>query len=158
MGVSQRVFIPSRASKYMLESKRRSFRKWKKIWSWATLFWSFGNFKKYAKYIFYIYALRGYSGWWSCPTSKIFFSENSLVYMLYIWHSGCIMKLARKWYFWPENRIFCHFCPNVPKKREDLNGRHNFFCICRLARLKIHVRGLLLYFQKKNFFEVGQLQ
>ena len=62
MGVSQRVFIPSRASKCMLESKHKSFRKWKKIWSWATSFWSFGNFKKYAIYIFYIYALRGYSG------------------------------------------------------------------------------------------------
>ena len=52
----------------------------------------------------------------------------------------------------PENRIFCHFCPNVPKKGEDLNGRHNFFCICRLARLNIHVRGLLLYFQKNKKF------
>ena len=52
----------------------------------------------------------------------------------------------------PENRIFCHFCPNVPQKREDLGGRHNFFCICRLARLKIHVRGLLLYFQKNKKF------
>ena len=62
IGVSQRVCIPSRASKYMLESKRKSLRKWKKIWSWATSFWSFGNFKKYEIYIFYIYALRGYSG------------------------------------------------------------------------------------------------
>ena len=52
----------------------------------------------------------------------------------------------------PENRIFCHVCPNVPKKREDLNGRHNFFCICRLARLKIYVRGLLLYFHKNKKF------
>ena len=107
MGVSQRVFIPSRASKYMLESKHKSFRKWKKIWSWATSFWSFGNFKKYAIYIFYIYALRGYSGWWNCPTSKKNFSENSLVHMLYIWHSGRIMKPARKWYFWS------FLCPKI---------------------------------------------
>jgi hypothetical protein len=48
-------------------------------------------------------------------------------------------------------RNFFH-CPNVPKKREDWGGRHNFFCICRLARLKIHVRGLLLYFQKNKKF------
>ena len=48
----------------------------------------------------------------------------------------------------PENYIFGHFCPNVPKNCDNLNGRHNFFCICRFARLKIFVRGLLLYFQK----------
>ena len=85
MGVSQRVSIPSRASKYMLESKRESFRKWKKNWSWATSFWIFGNFKKYAIYIFYIYALRGYSGWWSCPTSKkFFFWEFTSVYALHL--------------------------------------------------------------------------
>ena len=88
------------------------------------------------------------------------FSENSLVLMLYIWNSGRIMKPARQIIFliifMPENLIFCHFCPNVPKKREDLNGRHNFFCICRLARLKIYVRGLLLYFQqKKNFLKLA---
>ena len=156
IGVSQRVFIPSRASKYMLESKRESLRKWKKIWSWATSFWSFCNFKKYAIYIFYIYALRDYSGWWSCPTSKIFFSENSLVYMLYIWHNGRIMKPSRKWYFWsflcPKIAFFVIFAQMCPKKGEDLNGRHNFFCICRLARLKIYVRGLLLYFQKNKKF------
>ena len=62
MGVFQRVFISSQASKYMLENKRKSLRKWKKNWSWATSFWSFGNCKKYAIYIFYIYALMGYSG------------------------------------------------------------------------------------------------
>ena len=85
MGVSQRVFIPSRASKYMLESKQKSFRKWKKFWSWATSFWSFGNFRKYAIYIFYIYALRGYSGLWSCPTSKIvFFWESTSVYAFHL--------------------------------------------------------------------------
>ena len=54
--------------------------------------------------------------------------------------------------FIPKNRIFCHFCPNLPKKYDNLNGRHNFFCICRLARLKILVRGLLLYFQKNKKF------
>ena len=59
MGVSQGVFIPSRASKYMLESKQKSFRKWKKFWSWATSFWSFGNFRKYAIYIYFIYTLWG---------------------------------------------------------------------------------------------------
>ena len=140
MGVSQWVFIASRASKCMLESKHKSFRKWKKNWSWATSFWSFGNFKKYAIYIFYIYALRGYSGWWSCPTSKIFFSENSLVYMLYIWHSGRIMKPTQKWYFWPFLCpkiaflvIFAQICPKIVL---FLNGQHNFFCICGLARLK----------------------
>ena len=82
MGVSQQIFIPSRASKYMLESKRESLIKWKKTWSWATSFWSFCNFKKYAIYIFYIYALRG---WWSCPTSKIyFFWEFTSVYALHL--------------------------------------------------------------------------
>ena len=84
MGVFQRIFISSRASKYMLESKHKSFRKWKKFWSWTTSFWSFDNFKKYAIYIFYIYALRGYSGWWSCPTSKIFFWEFTSVYVSHL--------------------------------------------------------------------------
>jgi len=107
MSVSQRVFIPLRASKYMLENKHESVRKWKKNWNWAISFWSFGNFKKYAIYIFYIYALTRSNGWWSCPTSKKVFSENLLVYMIYIWHSARIMKPARKWYFWP------FLCPKI---------------------------------------------
>ena len=79
--------------------------------------------------------------------------------MLYIWHSGCFMKPTHKWYFWPflypTIAFFVIFCPNLPKKYDNLNGRHNFFCICHLARLKIHVRGLLLYFQKnKNFLKL----
>ena len=77
--------------------------------------------------------------------------------MLYIWHSGCFMKPTHKWYFWPflypKIAFFVIFAQICPKKYEFLNGRHNFFCICRLAKLKIHVRGLLLYFQKnKNFW------
>ena len=99
--------FPWRASKYMLESKRKSLRKWKKIWSWATSFWSFCNFKKYAIYIFYIYALRDYSRWWSCPTSKKKISENSLVYMLYIWHSGSYHETN------PTNDIFDHFYARI---------------------------------------------
>ena len=156
MGVSQRVFIPSRASKYMLESKRRSFRKWKKIWSWATSFWSFGNFKKYAKYIFYIYALRGYSGWWSCPTSKNFFSENSLVYMLYIWHSGCIMKTARKWYFWsflcPKIAFFVIFAQMCPKKGRIWMVDITFFVFVVSRDWRYMLEGYYYTFKKTNFF------
>ena len=102
MGVSQRVFIPSRASKCMLESKHESFRKWKKIWSWATSFWSFGNFRKYAIYIFYIYALRGYSGWWSCPTSKKIFLR---IHYCICFTSGIVVGSWNQ----PENDIFDHF-------------------------------------------------
>ena len=157
MGVSQRVFIPSQASKYMLESKRKSFRKWKKFWSWATSFWSFGNFKKYAKYIFYIYALRGYSGWWSCPTSKNFFSENSLVYMLYIWHSGCIMKLARKWYFWsflcPKISFFVIFAQMCPKKGKIWMVDITFFVFVVSRDWRYMLEGYYYTFKKiKNFW------
>ena len=76
--------------------------------------------------------------------------------MLYIWHSGRIMKPARKWYFWPflcpKIAFLVSFAQICPKIVLFLNGRHNFFCICRLARLKIYVRGLLLYFQKNKKF------
>ena len=51
-----------------------------------------------------------------------FFSEHSLVYMLYIWHSGCIMKPTRKWYFLPFLClkivfvvIFAQICPKSVK-------------------------------------------
>ena len=70
--------------------------KCKQIWSWATSFWSFRIFKEYAIYMFYIYTWRNYSGYWSCPTSKKDFSENSLTYMLYIWHGRCFMKSIQK--------------------------------------------------------------
>ena len=90
------------------------------------------------------------------PTSKKNFSENSLVLMLYIWHSGCFMKPTHKRYFWPflypKIAFFVIFAQICPKNMIFLNGRHNFFCICRLAKLKIYVRGLLLYFQKNKQF------
>ena len=50
----------------------------------------------------------------------------------------------------PKIAFFVIFAQICLKKGQFLNGRHNFFCICRLARLKIHVRGLLLYFQKNK--------
>ena len=54
----------------------------------------------YTIYIFYIYTWRAHRGWWSCPTSQIFFSVNSLMYMLSIWHSGHYIISTPKWYFW----------------------------------------------------------
>ena len=109
------------------------------------------------QYIYFTYTLWGaIVGCEVAQLQKLFFSENPLVYMLFIWHSGRIMKPTWKWYFWPflclKIAFFCHFCPNLPTKCQFLNGRHNFFCICRLARLKINIRGLLLYFQKNKKF------
>jgi hypothetical protein len=47
-------------------------------------------------YMLYIYALRGYSGYEVAQLQKNNFSENSLMYMLYIWHGGCFMKRTQK--------------------------------------------------------------
>ena len=58
MGVSQRVFIPSRASKYMLDSKHKSFRKWKNIEVGQFHFEVLATSKN-TQYIYFIYTLWG---------------------------------------------------------------------------------------------------
>ena len=58
MGVSQRVFIPSRASKYMLESKRESLRKCKKF-EVGQLHFEVLATSKNTQYIYFIYTLWG---------------------------------------------------------------------------------------------------
>ena len=82
---------------------------------------------------------------------KSFFGEFTSVYALHLawWlFHETNSKMIFLTILMPENRIFGHFCPNLPKKCQFLNGRHNFLCVCRFARLKIYVRGLLLYFEK----------
>ena len=116
--LSQRVFIISWDEKCMSESKHESFKKWTKFWSWTTSFWSFVNFRKYAIYMFYIH-FKGLYWVLKLPNFKKLFSDNLLVYMLYIWHSGRIMKPARKWYFWlflcPKIAFFVSFAQISPK-------------------------------------------
>ena len=84
---------------------------------------------------------------------KSFFWEFTSVYALHLAWS-LFHETNPKMIFlticMPKNRIFCHFCPNLPKKGAFWGDRHNFFCICRFARLMLYVKGLLLYFQKQK--------
>ena len=58
----------------------------------------------------------------------------------------------------PENRIFGQFCPNLPKKYEDLNGRHNFFVFVVSRELRYMLEGYYYTFKTFKEIEVGQLQ
>ena len=126
----------------------------KKIFEVWQLYFEVLATSKNTQYIYFTYTLWGaIVGSEVSQLQKKVFSENSLVFMLYIWHSGCFMKPTHKLYFWPFlYPKIAFFVTFAQKKCEFLNGRHNFFCICRLTRLKIHVRGLLLYFQKNKKF------
>ena len=85
MGVSQRVFIPSQASKYMLESKRESFRKWKKI-EVGQLHFEVLETSKNTQYIYFIYTLWGaiVGGEVAQLQKKFFFWEFTSAYALHL--------------------------------------------------------------------------
>ena len=77
--------------------------------------------------------------------------------MLYIWHSGRIMKPARKWYFWsflcPKIAFFVIFAQMCPKKGKIWTVDITFFVFVVSRHWRYMLEGYYYSFKKiKNFW------
>ena len=77
--------------------------------------------------------------------------------MLYIWHSGRIMKPARKWYFWsflcPKIAFFVIFAQMCPKKGKIWAVDITFFVFVVSRHWRYMLEGYYYSFKKiKNFW------
>ena len=125
MGVSQRVFIPSRASKYMLESKRKSLRKWKKF-EVGQLHFEVLATSKNTKYIYFIYTLWGAIVGSEVAQLQIFFHFLKLLRLLSNIYFEAREGIKTRWdtpiWIWvPRIANFC------TRKRSQLLGLRDIY-------------------------------